>query len=261
VLAWNELGILRCLPKGKPTTPKKKDVAARPEIRSRSVTEMRRRSLNVRITNDRADASMEKRICTLAELSHRIERAARRRGLAFSPIDHAGQIWAAAAARLLDTQRTHRTVPLDPELFVAAQTLEACGYGGDAWDLLASADAAARYVRLVRQIVSRLKKELRLELYWSNKRIRGGASIKAVLSAHPATLSPLGRYIIAVRAGEPALAELFRPEAREQHRVCPLYRHACHGLLPCEHYPVIEPIAGLELDGQADPGIPAFSLN
>jgi hypothetical protein len=202
---------------------------------------------------------MQSTIHAIESLSPRIERAYQRHRPSWASPGFDRQVWAVAATRLLEARRGDAMLPVDPELFVAAQPQ--CGEHGDPWEELTGEIAMRCYRREVRRIVARLRQELRAEIRWSRERFRLGDSIEAVLNASPRILSPLGKYVIAHRVGRGVLAALFRPEAQLQHRLCPLYRHACRGLLPEENYPVFAPNVGLELDGQTESGRPAFSLN
>ncbi|MDB5351319.1 MAG: hypothetical protein JWN86_2566 [Planctomycetota bacterium] len=51
-------------------------------------------------------------------------------------------------------------------------------------------------------------------------------------------ISALGRYLAACRHHRQDLADRFRPEARDQHWACELYRAAARDLIPDDAYPV-----------------------
>jgi hypothetical protein len=185
------------------------------------------------------------------ELADRIERAYLRRGPQGGRDGADPKVWSAAATTLLEAHRRDALVPLDPELFVAAQaagrTLR------DPRVELTGAAAARRYGRRVLAIVTALRRELRAEVRRAEGRIRRGASLAAVVASPSRGLSPLGRLIVAHRAGRPDLAEPLRGPAAAQHRACPLYRAACLRLLPPEAYPTEA--------GPLESRLPDFSRN
>lgn len=126
-------------------------------------------------------------------------------------------------------------IPMDPELFVASQPLDALF--ADPWNCLALEAAGQRYRRRVRGIIRQLRLELKREIRRAEELLSHGKGLAAVLRARDKRLSPLGLYITAQRAGRPDLAEQVRPGALEQHKCCPLYRVASLGLIPTEMYP------------------------
>jgi hypothetical protein len=134
-------------------------------------------------------------------------------------------------------------IPVDPALFVAVQP----GHPSlnDPWAELTETASARRYRSRIRQIVRGLENELRVELLRAERRIRRGESIERVLLTKHQSLSPLGCYITARRAGRVDLSEQFRAEAIKQHQACPLYQQAVLRLLPAEEYPVNEPLTAL----------------
>jgi hypothetical protein len=150
-------------------------------------------------------------------------------------------VWSAAAKRLVALHRADSGLPLDPELYVAAQ--EGPGIGLDPWNELARPEAARCYRRLVDRIVRSLRTELRAEVRTAEHKFRSGEPLGELLASHSPRFSALGRYAVAYRAGRPDLAELFIPAARAQHRACPLYRRACRGLIPDDAYPVFDLVA------------------
>jgi len=172
-------------------------------------------------------------IDTLAE---RIERAYHLRRPGWHGACTTDRVWSVAARVLLEVHRSSSSVPADPELFVAAQpTVSSCP---DPWSELTSAEAGLHYRRRVRAIVRALRTELAREVKLAEERIGSGQAIGRVLLAPSGRLSPLGRFIVAQRAGRSALARRFASEAADQHRACPLYREASRRLLPPGVYPV-----------------------
>src|SRR5512135_1406754 len=106
------------------------------------------------------------------------------------------------------------------------------------------------YRSRIRQIVRELEGELRNEVLRAEGRIRRGEAVDRILLRRSQSLSPLGCFIVARRAGRTDLADHFRAEAIGQHRSCPLYRQATIlRLLPPGDYPVAESWA----DGTTSP--------
>jgi hypothetical protein len=169
-------------------------------------------------------------------LAQRIERAYalhRARGV---PGNSAAGVWSAAAMLLLEATGADPELPLDPELFVAAQS------GGRSLldpsaDLTQSA-AIVRYRGCVRAMVARLRNELDQEVRRAERRIERGEDAKLVLLGSSSRLSPLGCFIAALRLRQGELAETLRVRAIAQHRSCPLYRQASAGLVSTDDYPV-----------------------
>ena len=82
-----------------------------------------------------------------------------------------------------------------------------------------------------------LRAELTREIRHAEGRIGKGQPVANVLLARDRRLSPLGRYLVALRAGRPALAERFLRGAVKQHQACPLYKPAASAFLPDDLYP------------------------
>jgi len=162
-------------------------------------------------------------------LAARIERAYSLR----RPSWHGGcsspRVWETAAQALLQMHRDDPTLPVDPELFVAAQSFQ--GSTADPWTELTSEKSARRYRRRVRLIIRGLRDELRSEVRLAERRVRRGEAIESVLMTEGSALSPLGCFIAAQRAGRGDLVERYRNEAEAQHRSCPLYQQASLRLL------------------------------
>jgi hypothetical protein len=163
------------------------------------------------------------------------------------------------ASVLVRLNRRDPRIPVDPELFVASQPVD-CPLS-DPWQDLAQARAARRYQQRVRQIIRDLRAELSAEVREVENRVRRGQRLEAVLVAKTNSISPLGRYIAAYRAGRLDLAQRFRGQAQDQHASCPLYLHACHKLLPRSAYPAHD--WGSALGGARSVPLAAgqFSLN
>lgn len=195
----------------------------------------------------------------IEELAARIERAYRLRHPNWADGGSYSRVWSNAASALVRAHRDDPRIPLDPELFVAAQQLGRSQ--ADPWQDLTPVRATRRYRRSVFQIIRMLRVELRGELRTAESRLMGGESLESILSTRSRSLTPLARYIVAFRAGRLDLAERFREQAHDQHYSCPLYRHACARLLPQAAYPVVEVVSGLDLPCRLASAIPQFSLN
>jgi hypothetical protein len=151
-------------------------------------------------------------------------------------------VWNAAAALLLGLHQADPGLPLDPELFVAAQTrVEPIE---DPWRALASAEAGRRYGRCIRLLVRQLRREIRAEVRHAERRMRRGLPLEIILDEEVRDLSPLGCYLIALREGRADLAGRFRAQARAQHQSCPLYRQAVANLIEPHDYPVPDRLPG-----------------
>ena len=158
----------------------------------------------------------------LEGLAERIERAYRlRRSGWYRGCSGAG-VWSTAAAILVQLHQDDPDLPLDPELYVAVQLAGATF--DDPWVGLTEAAAALRYRARVREMIRGLRAELRAEVRFAELRVNGGEAIGKLLEAPTKRLSPLGCYIVALRAGCIDLGERFRLAAVRQHRSCPLYR-------------------------------------
>ncbi len=181
---------------------------------------------------------------TIESLADRIERAYRLRHPGWNRGCSTSRVWAAAATVLHEVRRDDPTIPLDPELFVAAQ----CGVleFADPWLELADPTAGQRYRDRVRQIVDGLRRELGREVHRAEREVRRGKPIDRVVLAKGRSLSALGCYILAHRAGRDDLAERLRRSAADQHHSCPLYRQASLTLLPPDAYPVHASISGMD---------------
>jgi hypothetical protein len=137
---------------------------------------------------------------------------------------------------LWQAQHENPEIPLDPELYVASQPIdrEFC----DPWTCLADEEAGRRYKLRVRQIIRRLRCELRREIDRAERLVEAGQSLESILRVRPSRFSPLALYIVAHHLGGPELAEPLRRAAIEQHKSCPLYRPASLPLLLEQYYPV-----------------------
>lgn len=166
------------------------------------------------------------------------------------------RVWAAAAGQLVAAHQADPTLPLDPELFVASQPRSA-GMA-DPWGDLTTPLAIGRYRRRVGAIVRQLRRELRAEIRWIRRRLDRGFPLELVLRTRRKSVTPLGRYIIAIQEMREDLALNYLEGAIRQHQNCPLYRSASAGMILDETYPAHQ-IPG----PAAAAGVPLedFSLN
>jgi hypothetical protein len=171
------------------------------------------------------------------QIRDRIERAYLRRRPEWK---HAGldpRLWVASAAILMDAHRSDPRIPLDPELFVACQTAKATD--SDPWRELTRASSRRRYLACIRQIVLKLRRELRHELRRIRVAEKSGNDLKSILLGTSRSISPLGCYLAACLRNRTDLVELLREAARAQHEVCPLYREAALKFIPESDYPIV----------------------
>ncbi len=194
----------------------------------------------------------------IESLAERIERAYRLRRPQWYRGCWTRGVWTTAAALLYRIHQDHPEIPLDPELFVAVQP----GHPSfnDPWAELTQSAAARRYRSRIRQIVRGLEGELRSEVLRAEGRICRGEAMDRVLLRKSQSLSPLGCFIVAQRAGRTDLADHFRAEAIDQHRSCPLYRQATLRLLPPGDYPVAESLTDCTPPRRHDSGNPQVHL-
>src|SRR4051794_39569425 len=95
-------------------------------------------------------------------IAGRLERAYRLRRPGWTGFCTTPRVWSAAAERLFDAHEADRSLPLDPELYVAVQpTLPAFP---NPWEELARADSVDRYRVQVAAIVAALRDELTGEI-------------------------------------------------------------------------------------------------
>jgi hypothetical protein len=196
---------------------------------------------------------------TIELVADRVEQAYLRRRPSWKPNLWDTRVWMMAAQALLEAHRRAAWLPLDPELFVAAQMTR--NPTGDPWSDLAPRPAVVRYRRRILNIVQGLRKELRAEVRRAESLVRRGGDAESIIEAAPHWLSPLGGYISAYRLRRGDLMERLRSAARDQHDACPLYRIAARTFLPPSAYPVIDLLPGVTLTPRIGPPSPAFSLN
>jgi hypothetical protein len=169
------------------------------------------------------------------QLSSRIEQAYGLRRPDWQGVCSTARVWNAAAERLWAAHAADPLrVPLDAELFVASQPIAA--HFADPWSELTQPESARRYRSTLRRIVRRLRGELKREVNRAERLIGRGRDIRELLETSR-RISPLGCFIVAVRAGRAELAVRFVTAAGAQHRACPLFREASDALLATDLYP------------------------
>jgi len=171
----------------------------------------------------------------IGQLAARIERAYRRRYPHWNPLGMTPGAWETTAARLLAAVEGDVSIPVDPELFIAAQPRVVDPH--NPWTELAQERSLRRYLKVVRRIVGQLREELREEVRRAEKKLDRGVSLDRLLDSSTSKISPLTRYILAHRAGRQDLWTRLRAAAESQHRSCPLYQQAARALLPEASYP------------------------
>ena len=185
----------------------------------------------------------------IEQIGERIERAYYLRRPRTQWSGSTSGLWSVAATRLIQSHWNDPTIPVDPELYVAAQPIDATRT--NPWFDLAQETSVQRYCRYVREIVRGLKAELHSEIRLAERRVRRGVGLDEVVSSGSRSLSPLGCYIVAHRAGRVEVAERFQASAEDQHWSCPLYRHASLPWLSSDAYPVKGPSVGLRFSRPA----------
>jgi hypothetical protein len=157
-------------------------------------------------------------------------------------------LWCVAATRLIQSHWNDPKIPVDPELYVAAQPIDA--RQSNPWFDLSQEVSVRRYCRHVRKIVRDLRAELRLEIRLAERRVRRGSDLEEVVS-EGRNLSPLACYIVAHRAARFGIAERFQSSAEDQHWSCPLYREASLPWLSFDTYPIKGSSVGLRFSQPA----------
>jgi hypothetical protein len=179
----------------------------------------------------------------IVQIGERIERAYYLRRPRAQWTGSTSGLWSVAATRLIQSHRDDPTIPVDPELYVAAQPIDP--RRTNPWYDLSQEISAQRYCRHVRKVVRGLRAELHLEIRLAERKIRRGADLELVVSLQSRALSPLGSYIVALRAGRDEVAERIQPSAEDQHWSCPLYWQASRPWLSSDAYPVKDLTTGL----------------
>ena len=168
-------------------------------------------------------------------LAGRIERAYGLRQQRWCRSCSTKRVWSAAAVQLWQSHVDDPRLPLDCELYVAAQVIDESL--SDPWSELAQPAAARRYRRLVLKIITRLRTELKKEIDRAELAIEEMVEVGSNSVPEAKGISALGYYIAAQRNGMSELADRFVSAASEQHRSCPLYQFASLPFLSSDLYP------------------------
>ena len=171
----------------------------------------------------------------LDQLADRIEKAYRLRHPNWQSTGLTPGVWSTAAARLNATSRGLRSVPIDPELFVAVQNYKS--FRRDPWTELAQENSANLYRQAVRRLINQLKAELREELRWSIRFMGSGGSLDNLLTTPRSKASPLTALCMFIQHNRFDLVGQVKAAAEQQHQACPLYRFACKQTIPASLYP------------------------
>lgn len=198
---------------------------------------------------------MPRTTCVNDQIAQRIEQAYLRRRPEWRMASVDRHLWASAARVLIAASEGSAAIPVDPELFVASQVR--AGLISDPWMDLTHPRAGRRYVANVQRMVRRLRNELREELERVDDLLTTGKTLERILRTPSRKLSPLGRYVVAIRQGRTDLAKGFRGEAREQMTVCPLYQAALVDLITPED----SPLSGRSASPSRSPDATNFHLN
>jgi hypothetical protein len=193
------------------------------------------------------------------ELSSRIQEAYALRRPDWRGTCSTARVWNAAAERLWAAHAADPArVPLDAELFVASQPISIPF--ADPWSELTQPESARRYRSTLRRIVRRLRGELKREVGRAERLLGRGRDIRALLEAG-GRISPLGCFMVALRAGRAELADRFAAAATAQHRACPLLREASDALLSTDLYPVETHFAPHAVESDLKPRVEKLLLS
>jgi hypothetical protein len=173
----------------------------------------------------------------VSELAERIEQAYRLRRPDWVGTAMASRVWSAAASVLLRVHEKDKNCPIDPELFVASQSLESSV--PDPWFELTQIAASESYQAAVHTIIQSLRSELRRELRRVERLLEAGEPLTKVLRSPK--VSPLAKYLAAIQEGRSSLAMRLLPGVQEQSAACPLYRQACAKLVPASAFAATAP--------------------
>jgi hypothetical protein len=206
--------------------------------------------------NNHLEVTVHRRQDAIHEIGIRIERAYRRIYPEWNSQDSPSGVWELAASRLLEAPNRWAGAPIDPELFVAAQTRPRLS--PDPFMELTRTRALGRYLKSIRQIIRQLRGELKSEIRRAEICMSDGTDLVQALSSLGLRISPIARLILAYRAGRSDVAMTHRLAALSQDRSCPLYRLAVRSLLPDHLYPLSEVSSDFSHSGSE---LISFSLN
>jgi hypothetical protein len=207
------------------------------------------------VASERFEELVRQTPCVDEQIARRIERAYLRRRPEWRLASLDRNLWSSAAKVLLKVSANESDIPIDPELFVAAQIR--AGLTSDPWMDLTRPRAGRRYVAQVRRMIENLEGELQTEIAQAEDAVLSGRSLEMVLLSTSRRMTALGRYLVAVREDRRDLALQFRDAAHEQMRICPLYNAAIADLIELEDYPADLPHAS----HRRSPDVSNFHLN
>lgn len=171
------------------------------------------------------------------EIAIRLELAFDRRFLDFEVSHQPGpELWIRSAVGLIRMNEEENQYPRDPELFIALLSPE--DFYGKTQDQILD-QLLNSYAKRVRRIIRQLRHELSGELRFLLQERRRGSSLEDLIFTQKRAITPLSRYIFAHVNGRSDLAQSLIEHVVEQHKACPLYRHASRRWLSDRKYPLI----------------------
>lgn len=142
--------------------------------------------------------------------------------------------WIQCAVALMAVNRTDSIIPLDPELFIAAQTER----NGSSPFMEADVNKAIdRYKGAILRTIRKLRQELTEELKRLSTASLRGLTVERLVRSSSRRFTPLSLYIHAHRMNREDLANELVSQVLEQHEHCPLYRFASSQWLDEGRYP------------------------
>lgn len=172
----------------------------------------------------------------LDQLADRIERAYHLRHPNWLATGLTPGVWTAAAVRLHEVVAAHSFLPVDPELFVAAQSYKT--FRRDPWCELTQEGACKAYRSAVRKIIRQLKRELAGELRRATRFLEAQGTLDELVASARSKVSPMIKLMLCHQNDRSDLALHVNSAAEAQHLACPLYRIACKNLIPGDLYPL-----------------------
>lgn len=170
------------------------------------------------------------------EIAIRLELAFDRRFVDFEVSRQPGpELWIRSAVGLIRMNEEDNQYPKDPELFIALLSPEDFS-GTDHNQILDQ--LLNSYAKRVRRIIRQLRHELSGELRFLLQERRRGSSLEDLIFSQKRAITPLSRYIFAHVNGRSDLAKRLIVHVIEQHKACPLYRHASRRWLSDLKYPL-----------------------
>lgn len=144
--------------------------------------------------------------------------------------------WIRCAVSLLATNRQDSIYPLDPELFIAAQSDKKTKTNEVEFPQEVD-EAIDRYKLSILRTIRKLRQELTEELNWLSSASRRGLPVERLIRTASRRITPLSLYIHAQRMNREDLANELISQVLNQHEHCPLYRAASSQWLEGCRYP------------------------